>query len=61
MAQELKFNLQPYINDTLMHCLEASTVWLYIGLLSQMTFSDPVKPHWCTTGLVGPLGSTNQS
>ena len=31
MAQELKSNLQPNINDTLMHYLETSTVWLYIA------------------------------
>ena len=31
MAQELKSNLQPDINDTLMCYLETSTVWLYIA------------------------------
>ena len=30
MAQELKSNLKPNINDTLMHCLETSTVCLHI-------------------------------
>ena len=30
MAQELKSNLWPDINDTLMRYLETSTVWLYI-------------------------------
>ena len=24
-------------------------------------FADCVKPHWCITGLVGPLGCTNLS
>ena len=24
-------------------------------------FADPVKPSWCITGPVGPLGSTNQN
>ena len=24
-------------------------------------FADPVKPCWCITGPVGPLGSTNQN
>ena len=24
-------------------------------------FADCVKPHWCITGPVGPLGCTNQS
>ena len=28
IAQELKSNLKPNINDTLMHCPEASTMWL---------------------------------
>ena len=28
---KLKSNLQPNINDTLMHYLEASTAWLYIA------------------------------
>ena len=27
-AQELKSNLKPNINDTLMHCSETSTMWL---------------------------------
>ena len=27
-AQQLKFNLKPNINDTLMHCPEISTMWL---------------------------------
>ena len=63
MAQELKSNLQPNINDTLMHCLETSTVWLYIvrSAFTDGFFADPVKPHWCITELVEPLGSTNQS
>ena len=33
MAQELKSNLQTNINDTLMHCLETSTAWLYMPTL----------------------------
>ena len=62
MAQELKSNLQPNINDTLMHCLETSTVWLYIARsVYRRLFADRVKPRWCITGPVGPLGSTNQS
>ena len=31
MAQELKSNLKPNFNDTLMHCPEASTTWLQIA------------------------------
>ena len=31
MAQELKSNLQPNINDTLVYCLETSIAWLYIA------------------------------
>ena len=60
MAQELISNLQPSINDTLMHFLETSTVWLYQVGFHRQLFVDPVKPHWCITGPVGPLRSTNQ-
>ena len=35
MAQEMKSNLQPDINDTLMHYLETSTVWLYRYIASK--------------------------
>ena len=28
LAQELKSNLKPSINETLMHCPETSTMWL---------------------------------
>ena len=28
LSQELKSKLKPNINDTLMHCSEASTTWL---------------------------------
>ena len=28
LAQELKSNLKPNINNTLMHCSETSTTWL---------------------------------
>ena len=31
MAQELKSNLKPNINDTLMHYPETSTTWLQIN------------------------------
>ena len=31
------------------------------GLLSQAAFANPVRPCWCITGSVGPLGSTNQN
>ena len=41
MAQELKSNLQPDINDTLMRYLETSTVWLYIA---RSAFSDGFFP-----------------
>ena len=27
-AQKLKFNLMPYVNDTLMHCPETLSTWL---------------------------------
>ena len=59
MAQELKSNLQPNI-DTLMHCLETSTVWLYIA---RSAFTDVFLPckaaleHYRACGL---LGCTNQ-
>ena len=64
MAQELKSNFQPDINDTLMRYLETSTVWLTIHsqvCFHRWLFADLVKPHWCITGPVGPLGRTNQS
>ena len=63
MAQELKSSLQPNINDILMHYLETSTVWLYIAKVCfhRWLFANTVKPHLYITGLVGPLGSTNQS
>ena len=41
MAQELKSNLQPDINDTLMRYLETSTVWLYIA---RSAFTDGFLP-----------------
>ena len=41
MAQELKSNQQPNINDTLMHCLETSTTWLYIA---RSAFTDGFLP-----------------
>ena len=31
MAKELKSNLQPDINDTIMRYLQTSTLWLYIA------------------------------
>ena len=37
MAQELKSNLQPDINDTLMRYLETSIVWLYVA---RFAFTD---------------------
>ena len=57
MAQALKSNLQPYINDTLMHCLETSTAWLYIARSAFIDgfFANSVKPHWCITGPVASL------
>ena len=41
LSQELKSKLKPNINDTLMHCPEASTTWP--GLLSQTAFCQPRK------------------
>ena len=41
MAQELKSNLQPNINDTLLHGLETSTVWLQIA---RSAFTDGFLP-----------------
>ena len=60
MAQELKSNLQPNIYDTLMHCLETSTMHSQICFHRRL-FANPVKLHSFITGLVGPLDSTNQS
>ena len=64
MAQELKSNLQHYINDIYTHALSRNIKWVAIHsqvCFHRWLFSNPVKPHWCITGLVGPLGSTNQS
>ena len=57
MAQELKSNLQPNINDTLMHYLETSTVWLYTAR-SALTngFCQPCKAvlvHYKAYGATG--------
>ena len=41
MAQELKSNLQSNINDTLMHCLGMSTMWLQIA---RSAFIDGILP-----------------
>ena len=55
-TQELKSNLMPNINDTLMHPETSSSYrsafrWLFI---------NPVKWHWCITGPVEPIVSNNQ-
>ena len=60
MAQKLKSNLQPNINDALSRNIN------YVAIHSQVCFhrqlfANAVKPHQCITGLVGPLGSTIQS
>ena len=39
MSQELKSKLRPNINDTLMHCQEASTTWLWIA---RFAFTDGI-------------------
>ena len=64
MVQELKSNLQPNINDTLMHSLSRDINCVAIHsqvCFHRWLFYNPVKLYWCITGLVGPLGSTNQS
>ena len=38
MAQELKLNLKPNINDTLMHCPEA------LAMIARSTFTDHFLP-----------------
>ena len=55
MAQELKSNLQSDINDTLMHYLETSTVWLYIA---RSAFTDGFLPtvQSCIGALQGLWG-----
>ena len=62
MAQKLKSNLQPNINDTLMHYLETSCVALHSQVcFHRWLFVDPVRPYCCITGPIGPLVSTSQS
>ena len=64
MSQELKCKLCPDINESLMHCPPTSIAWLYVGnqvCFPRHLFANPVKPSWCITGPVGPLGSTNQN
>ena len=64
LAQELKSNLKPNINDTLMHCQETPSTCKAIDnqvCFHRWLFANPVKQHWCITGTVEPLGSTNQS
>ena len=39
------------------NCLAIDSQVCFHGRL----FADPVKPRWCITGPVGPLGSTNQN
>ena len=52
MAQELKSNLKPNINDTLIHCPEASTTWL---LIARSTFTDSFLPSLLGHVAVGAL------
>ena len=60
-AQELKSNLKPNVNDTLIHCPETSNTWLDSQVcFHRQLFADPVKSCWCITVPVEPLGSTNQ-
>ena len=49
--------IKPNINDTLMHCPET----LLQICFHRWLFAGPVKPLWCITGSVEPLGSTNQN
>ena len=64
MEKELKSNLQYDINDTLMHYISRNINCVAIRsqvCFHRWLFADRVKPHWCITGPVGPLGCTNQS
>ena len=62
-TQELKSNLKSDINDAPMYCLK-NINYMAIdiqGCFHRQLFANPVKLHWCITGPVQPLGSTNQS
>ena len=59
MSQELNSKLEPNINDTLMHCQEASTTCMAIDsqvCFHRRLFADPVKPRWCMHALQIMLG-----
>ena len=61
MSQELKF---PNINDSNTHALSTNINCVAIDgqvCFHRWLFANPVKPSWCITGPVGPLGSTNQN
>ena len=63
-AQELKSNLINDNIDTLAHA--SSRNIKYMAIDSQVCFhrwffANPVKPSWCITGPVEPLGCTNQN
>ena len=62
-AQEMKSNLLLIIKPTLLHYLKIPST--YVAIDDQVCFhwrliADPVKPPWCNTGSVGPVGGTNK-
>ena len=59
MSQELKSKLCPDINNSLMH-INCVAIDIQVCFHRQF-FANLVKPSWCITGPVGPLGSTNQN
>ena len=60
MSQVLKSKLCPSINDSLIHCPAINCMAMDGQVcFHRWLFAYPVKPCWCITGPVGPLGSTN--
>ena len=53
------------IKPTLLHYLKIPSTYDFIAIDGQVCFhwrlfANPVKPPWCNTGFVGPVGGTNK-
>ena len=62
MSQKLKSKLCLNINDSAQ--LSTNVKCMAIGsqvCFHRQHFADPVKPSWCITGPIGPLGRINQN
>ena len=57
---KIQSQLCPNINHALSRGINCVAIDGQVCFHGQL-FADPVKPCWCITGPVGPLGSTNQN